>query len=290
MNGEAGTWQLDELGPESLRALQPDRALSLEGRVAIVTGAGGGIGSWLAAGLAVAGADVLLTDLSATALEPVLALLRDAGARAGAVPVDLGARDAPERIVAACVRELGGVDVLVNCAAINRRTPICDVTADAFDLIVGMDLRAPYFLAARAAQRMVEQGRGGAIVNVGSINVAVGLEDVSVYGAAKAALSQLTKVMTVEWSQHGIRANCLSPGFMLTPLSQPVWDDESRRRWMLDRVPLRRPGLPRELVGACVLLASDAGSFISGQTLFVDGGFLAGSRWSEDAGVERRDA
>lgn len=77
---------------------------------------------------------------------------------------------------------------------------------------------------------------------------------------------------------------------MLTPLSQPVWDDESRRRWMLDRVPLRRPGLPRELVGACVLLASDAGSFISGQTLFVDGGFLAGSRWSEDAGVERRDA
>jgi NAD(P)-dependent dehydrogenase (short-subunit alcohol dehydrogenase family) len=282
--------QLDLAAPsrESIEALRPATAFSLSGKAAIVTGAGGGIGSWLATGLAAAGANVLLTDVSEEALRPVQQLLEGAGSIA--VTADLLSPDTPDRLVNSCVEHFGSLDVLVNCAAINRRTPMLDVTEEMFDQIIGVDLRSPYFLAQRAAKQMIGQSRGGSILNIGSINVAIGLEGVSLYGAAKAGLGQLTKVMTVEWSQHGIRANCVSPGFMLTSLSAPVWANDAQRRWMMDRVPLRRPGLPHELVGLCVLLASDAGSFISGQTIYVDGGFLAGSRWTDaaDIGQHRR--
>lgn len=268
------------LDAAAVHALAPAALLSLDGRVAVVTGAGGEIGRWLAAGLGAAGAHVLLTDVAAEPLAEVAAALEAAGVRSATLAIDLTAADAPRRVVAAA-RELGGrLDVLVNGAAINRREPMLDVRPDTFDRIMDVDLRAPYFLAQEAARAMIDGGRGGAIVNIGSINVAVGLEDVSVYGPAKAALSQLTKVMAVEWSRHGIRANCLSPGFMLTALSRPVWEDPVRGAWIVDRVPLCRPGLARELVAPCVLLASDAGSFLTGQTLDADGGFLAGSPWS----------
>lgn len=285
MSTAPDTWELKPLTAARLDDLRPERAFSLDGKVAIVTGAAGGIGSWLAAGLAAAGAKLVLTDISSASLEPVSALLEEAGAIVEIAPADLGSAPAIDALVAHSVERFGGVDILINCAAINSREPIVDVSRESYDKIMDIDLRAPYFLAQRVAQQMIEQKRPGSIVNIGSINVAIGLEGVSVYGAAKAALSQLTKVMTVEWAHHGIRSNCLSPGFMLTPLSEPVWASESKRRWMMDRIPLRRPGMPHELVGACVLLASDAGSLISGQTLYLDGGFLAGSRWSDAEGA-----
>jgi NAD(P)-dependent dehydrogenase (short-subunit alcohol dehydrogenase family) len=271
-------------GPAGLDAaavgdLAPARALSLAGRVALVTGAGGDIGAWLAAGLGAAGAALLVTDADAERLAHTEALLAAAGVPVAALALDLTAPDAPARLVAAATDRHGRLDALVNCAAINRREPILDVAPQTWDALVAVDLRAPYFLAQAAARAMIDAGHGGAIVNVGSINVAVGLYGVSVYGAAKAGLAQLTKVMAVEWSEHGIRANCLAPGFMATRLSRPVWEDPRRRAWMLDRIPQKRPGHPRELVGPCVLLCSDAGAYLTGQTLFVDGGFLAGSPW-----------
>ena len=126
---------------------------------------------------------------------------------------------------------------------------------------------------------MIEQGSGGSIVSISSLNALYALEQISVYGPAKAGLSQLTKVMALEWAEHGIRANAIAPGFMDTPLAAPIWADDDMRRWILNRVPVERPGLPHELVGACLLLASDAGSFLTGQTLHVDGGASAGGRW-----------
>jgi NAD(P)-dependent dehydrogenase (short-subunit alcohol dehydrogenase family) len=275
-------WQLEVLQEGSIDSLRPESAFSLRGKTAIVTGAAGGIGSWLAAGLAAAGASVVLTDVSAQALEPVHRLFEQSGVPSIAVALDLGAAETPDALVAAAVAAFGSVDILINCAAINKRTPIDDVTPEGFDRIIDIDLRAPYFLAQSVARQMISQGTPGSIINIGSINVAIGLEGVSVYGAAKAALSQLTKVMTVEWAHHGIRANCVSPGFMLTPLSQALWTSETQSAWLLDRVPLKRPGMPSELVGACVFLSSNAAGYISGQTLFVDGGFLAGSRWNGD--------
>ena len=259
--------------------LAPSSRFTLEGRVALVTGAGGELGGWLAGGLGAAGARVLLTDLDVAGLEATAEQLRSAGVAVATLAADLVGDDAPSRCVEAALAAFGRLDVLVNGAAVNRREPMLDVTADTFDRIMAVDLRAPYLMAQAAARAMVAGGHGGAIVNIGSINVAVGLEGVSVYGAAKAALAQFTKVLAVELAVHGIRANCLCPGFMATRLAEPVWRDASRRAWLVDRIPQRRPGRPDELVGALLLLATEAGSYVTGQTVFVDGGFLAGSPW-----------
>jgi NAD(P)-dependent dehydrogenase (short-subunit alcohol dehydrogenase family) len=263
---------------ESIRALEPEALFSLAGKVCVVTGAGGGIGRWLAAGLGAAGARVLLTDNAPDAVAEVERTLAAAGVEAAPLLVDLVEEDAPERIVAGTVERYGRLDVLVNCAAVNRRMPILEMDRDTYDLIMRIDLRVPYFLS-RAAAPAMRDGGGGSIVNISSLNAAYALEQISVYGPAKAGLSQLTRVMALEWAEHGIRANAIAPGFMDTPLAAPLWADRDRRRWILNRVPIRRPGLPSELVGACLLAASDAGSFLTGQTLYVDGGALAGGRW-----------
>lgn len=263
---------------EAVRALAPAGLFSLAGRSAVITGAAGGIGRWLAGGLGAAGASVLLTDLRDADLEPVERTLTDAGVRVHSLAVDLGEEDAPDRIVAGAVERLGGIDILVNCAATNRRKPMLDVTPEDYDAVMAIDLRHPYFLSQAAARVMTERG-SGAIVNISSVNALFGLEQISLYGPAKAALSQLTRVMALEWAPYGIRANAIAPGFMDTPLAAPIWSHPDVSRWLRNRVALQRPGRPDELVGLCLLLASDAGSFLTGQTFVADGGFLAGGRW-----------
>ena len=152
-----------------------------------------------------------------------------------------------------------------------------------------INLRAPFFLAKRAAQEMIAQGAGGSIISISSLNVAYALEHVAVYGATKAGISQMTRHMALEWAEYGIRVNAIAPGFMDTPLAEPIWADPETSRWIHNRVPMERPGAPSELVGACLLLASDAGSFLTGQTLIVDGGAEAGGRWFHPtADTERR--
>jgi NAD(P)-dependent dehydrogenase (short-subunit alcohol dehydrogenase family) len=262
---------------EAIGALAPARAFSLETKTAVVTGAAGGIGRWLAAGLGIAGAAVLVTDVEGANLDGLVETLDAAGVSATAFACDLGDADAPQGLVETALDRLGGLDVLVNNAAVNRRMPILDMDPDTWDLITTLDLKVPYFLSQAAARAMREGG--GSIVNISSINFTYGLEHISVYGPAKAGLSQLTRVMALEWSQHGIRANAIAPGYMDTPLAKPIWADEDMSRWILNRVPMKRPGQPAELVGMCQLLASDAGSFITGQTFIVDGGFMAGGRW-----------
>ncbi len=258
--------------------LAPANMFDLAGRVALVTGGTGGVGQWLAGGLGAAGARVAVSDRAETSPRRTVEVLEAAGIDAHAFDADLTDPGGPEGLVAAVTRELGGPDILVNCAAINQRQPIAEADRSAFDEIVDVNLRAPYFLAQASALAMRERG-GGAIVNIGSINSALGIHGVSAYGATKAALSQVTRVMAVEWSDWNIRANCLAPGFLMTPLTKALWEDDTRSRWLLNRVPMRRPGTPSEMVGLCVLLASDAGSFMTGQTVYVDGGLLAGSGW-----------
>jgi NAD(P)-dependent dehydrogenase (short-subunit alcohol dehydrogenase family) len=264
---------------DAIRALSPPALFSLEGRVAIVTGAAGGIGRWLAAGLGAAGASVVVTDLDEPGLAELEATLAGAAIDAAGLVVDLADDEAAERVVDATLQRFGAVHVVVNNAAVNRRMPMTEMDSATWDWIVRVNLRLPYFLSQRAARAMIEQGEGGSIVSISSLNVGYALEHVSVYGLAKAGLSQLTRHMALEWAEHGIRANAIAPGFMDTPLAAPVWADRNLNRWILNRVPMERPGHPAELVGACLLLASDAGSFLTGQTLFVDGGAHAGGRW-----------
>ncbi len=264
--------------------LRPDRLYSLAGRVAIVTGGAGGIGRWLSMGFGLAGASVVVTDRDAVPTGDVVAWLRGAGVEAHALVVDLEDEDAAERIIGATVERCGRLDVLVNNAGINRRLGMLEVTTDLLEHIWKVDYIRCYELSQAAARVMIGQG-GGSIIHVSSLNNQVGLEDVSMLGPTKAALSQLAKVMTIEFARFGIRTNALAPGFMATPMNATHWTHETRAPWIFDRTPMSRPGHPAELVGTALLLASDAGSFVSGQTIYVDGGFLAGNRWNVPPGA-----
>lgn len=243
-----------------------------------MTGAAGGLGRWFAAGLGAAGATLFLADIDGPKLRALAETLSECSIQVETLVTDLAADEAPAHVTEEVVGRLGALDILVNNVATNRRMPILDVEPETYEEIMRLDLRLPYFLSQAAAREMIKGG-GGAIVNVSSVNALFGLEQVSVYGAAKGGLSQLTRVQAVEWAKHGIRANAIAPGFMDTPLAKPILEDPDRRRWILNRVPMKRPGEPHELVGLCVLLASDAGSFLTGQTFVADGGFHAGGNW-----------
>lgn len=251
---------------------------SLDGRVALVTGASGGIGRELARGLALAGALVAINGRSAAKLEQLQQLVRDQGGQAEMFPADVGDLAALPALVEAVKQRFGRIDVLVNCAGTNYRQPIATVTPEVYDQIMATNLRGVYFLTQAVAGLMVAQN-GGKIINIGSLTSHIGLQDVSVYGMTKSALAQITKTMAIEWAAHNIQVNCLCPGFIATELTAPLWDDPERSRWMLERLPIKRPGLPADLVGMTIYLASRASDYMTGQTVYVDGGFLAGSQW-----------
>jgi NAD(P)-dependent dehydrogenase (short-subunit alcohol dehydrogenase family) len=282
-------WKIHPLHTQRVAGLRPETLFGLKDKVAIVTGAGGGLGVWLSAGLAAAGARVFMTDHPRSSTRDAADSIRQLGVTVREHQCDLMDSDAADRIVEAAVAEFGGIDILVNNAGTNRREPIFEVSRQTWERISTVDLRLPYELSRAAAKVMVERGSGGSIIHIGSLNNAIGLQGVSVYGAHKAALCQLAKSMAIEWASYRIRVNALCPGFMLTPLSKPLWDDPQKATWILDRSLLRRPGYPEELIGPLLLLASDAGSFLTGQTIYVEGGWLAGTSWLSPAPNEVAD-
>lgn len=252
---------------------------SLKDKVVLLTGAAGGIGSMFAWALAEAGAIVAAADRSIDMLAPVEALMATDGLTISPYAADLADAEACEDLVARVHADHGRIDVLVNCAALMVRGRIETMEPADFDRIVSVNIRAPYFLSKAVYLRMRDDG-GGAIVNIGSVNSDYGLDTVSVYGLTKGAIKQFTQVSAAEFAPGGVRVNCLAPGFFRTQLNaQALWSDEKRRAWILDRVLLARAGEPDDLVGALLYLASDASRFVTGQTLHVDGGFLAGGSW-----------
>jgi len=260
-----------------------ERLFSLRGKTTLITGAGGGIGSVLAAALAEAGAVVGIHDITGDKLEETRHQIEGSGGRVVPLVADLSKVEECRRLIRQAHEELGRLDVLVNCAGINRRKPIEAVTEHDYEAIMAVNLRSVYFLSQAAHPIMRAQG-GGKIVNIGSITGFFGLGMVSVYGATKAGVAALTRTMAVEWAKDNVQVNCIAPGFFLTPLSdKSIWADDNKSRWLLDRIPARRPALPKELVGTLLLLASDASSYITGETVVVDGGFRAGGSWEIDA-------
>lgn len=256
----------------------------LEGSTALVTGASSGLGRSFAATLARAGAVVAIHGRERSRLRETRVAIEAEGGRCVELTADLREPDACRRLVAEAHAELGRLDVLVNNAGMNRRRPIAEATVDDFDDIVATNLRSAFILGQAAHPIMRDQG-GGAIVNVGSITDRYGLGSVAVYGMTKAALAQLTRTMAVEWARDGIRVNGLSPGFIVTPLTESsVWAVPHRRDWLLERIPAGRPGRPDDLAATLLLLASPASRYLTGEVIHVDGGFLAGGGW--DAGPE----
>ena len=256
---------------------------SLPGKTALVTGASSGIGQTLAVALARAGATVAASGRSGPALEETVRQIEAKGGSAIALSADLSEVETCRRLVLDARQALGSLDILINCAGTNQRASLETATPEEFDLVTAANLRAPYFLSQAAYPWLKEQG-GGKIINIGSITSSWGLGGVSVYGATKAALAQLTKTQAVEWAQDNIQSNCLAPGFLRTPLTEEaIWGDPHRSRWLLARIPAGRPGQTKDLIGAALFLASPASDYVTGQLLTVDGGFLAGGWWDASA-------
>ncbi len=257
------------------------RLFSLEGKAALVTGASSGIGRALACGLAEAGAVVGVHGRDQKRVKETCSMIEKIGGKAFPMIADLIEVENCRELIAHAHADLGRLDVLINCAGANRRKPISEVTQDDFDTIVAVNLRSIYFLSQSAYPIMRAQG-GGKIVNIGSINIFYGLDTVSIYGLSKGGVGQLTKVMAVEWADDNIQVNCITPGFFLTPLTENLFADEEKAQWFRKRIRVRRPGKPEELVGTTLLLSAGASSYITGQNIIVDGGFLAGGSWIHD--------
>ncbi|HTS20415.1 MAG TPA: SDR family oxidoreductase [Casimicrobiaceae bacterium] len=246
----------------------------LSGRVALVTGASSGIGRTIALALASAGCAVVLAARRAALLEALRAEIAASRGRAASLPCDLSDRAGIGECVAQAAKPFGDPDILVCAAGINRRKPILEVTEDDWDATLALNLDAPFFLAQRLAPAMIARGFGR-IVNIASLQSVRAFADCAAYGASKGAIAQLTRAQAQAWSRHGVNANAIAPGFFATELTAPVVADRARWEAMAARTCTGRNGELSDLWGTALFLASRASDYITGQTIFVDGGFTA---------------
>ncbi|NQU15683.1 MAG: SDR family oxidoreductase [Desulfobacteraceae bacterium] len=251
------------------------KMFDLEGKVAMVTGAGRGIGKAIALGLAEAGADVGLISRTLSELEAVAEEITSLGRRSGAVAADLTATDGIQSVVEELGEKLGGVDILVNNAGINIPQEALDVTVEAWDQIMDINLKASFFLSQAVGRVMIDQGRGGRIINISSQTGTVALIKRSAYCASKAGLDLVTKVLALEWASHGILVNGVAPTFIETELSKGFLADPQFREYALAKNLLKKLGKPEDVVGAVIYLASPASSLVTGHVLLVDAGWTA---------------
>jgi len=244
---------------------------SLDGRVALVTGAGRGIGRALALGLADAGADVICLARTGAEVEEAAGEIRAKGRRALAVTADVTSREQVTRAVDAAIAEFGKIDILVNNAGINIRKPALEVEERDWDRVVETNLKGPFLVAQTVGRHMCEAGYGR-VINVSSVGGAVALRTGVAYGASKAGLLHMTRILAMEWAKYGVTVNAIGPWYFRTPLTEKLLQDEQYVAEILARTPMRRIGDLKELVGPVVFLASEASSYMTGQALMVDGG------------------
>jgi gluconate 5-dehydrogenase len=241
---------------------------SLSGRTALVTGGSSGIGYAIAEALGRAGADVVIAARREKELRLAADRLRSHGVRASWISADLGRRADVERVIA----EAGDIDILVNDAANNIRKPMAQLTDDDYEQTIAVNLTAPYLLGQHFCPLMAARG-WGRVINIGSQQTISAFGDSGVSGAAKAAIAGLTRSQAEAWSRHGVLINTIIPGFVLTPLTEPAQSIPGRVEELAARHMVGRNGVPADFGGAAVFLASDASAFVTGQVLFVDGGF-----------------
>jgi len=246
---------------------------SLAGKVAIVTGGSRGIGRSIAIGLAEHGADVAIAARKPDALAEALAALADTGRRAIAVPANVRRTDELRRLVDETLRQLGRVDILVNNAGTSPvYGPVQEIDERAWDSIMSTNVKSAHVLSNFAREAMLRHGEGGSIIHVGSIGGFLASDVIGGYSVSKAALVMLTQVQAKTWGQDGIRVNCIAPGLIQTEFSRALWDDPKFLEATLRDTALHRIATPDEMAGAVVFFASRASSFVTGQTLILDGG------------------
>ena len=248
----------------------------LRGKRALVSGASRGMGKAIALGLAQAGAAVAVAARSLDTLEPVAAQIRALGTTALALDVSQ-----PEQIPAAVQRveaELGPIDILFNVAGTNVRRPITEIAEAEYDQVMVVNIKGAYFLSREVGKGMIARGQGK-VINIASVTSAIGLAKVTAYACSKGALAQLTRGLAVEWGPHNIQINAIAPGFILTDFNRKLWENQAMLDWAVGGTPAGRLGQPEDVVGAAIFLSSSAADFITGQVLFVDGGYMAGRPW-----------
>ena len=247
---------------------------ALAGRTAVVVGGTSGIGRALAYGLAEAGADVVATGRRAELVDEVAAEIERRGRRTLRVPADVTDRPSLEKLLKECVSAFGRVHILVNSAGKTRRISSLEMAEEQWSDIIETNLTGTFRACQVFGRHMVAE-RYGRIINIGSLASFVGLHEVAAYTASKSGVAGLTRALAVEWAPFGVCVNAIAPGVFRTELNQKLLDGTDRGRELLARTPMKRWGRVEELAGAAVFLASDAASFVTGEVLTVDGGFLA---------------
>jgi NAD(P)-dependent dehydrogenase (short-subunit alcohol dehydrogenase family) len=250
------------------------RNYDLQGKVAIVTGGGRGIGKSIALGLAECGAKIVVASRSKGELEAVANEIKERGGEAIAVVIDLMVSDQIPALVDATIAAFGRVDILVNNAARSFLRPLMELREDGYDKIFTVNVKAAFLLSRAVAKVMMEQG-GGKIVNITTVGAVRGGAGMGIYHSSKAALNMLTKCMAVEWAPFNINVNAVGPGLTKTPFSQPIWSNPEVEKTITSRIPKGRLAEPEDIVGAVLFLCSEDSLFITGESIYVDGGTLA---------------
>lgn len=255
-----------------------DPLFSVKDQVVLVSGASRGIGRAIAEGFARRGARVIITGRDAVTLE---ATAREISATP--IVCDVAKKDAIDRLVKKVLDDFGHIDTLLNVAGVNRRMLAEKLSEDDYDFILDINLKGPFLLSLAVGKAMLTRGKGNQI-NVVSLNNDRPLKGVMPYAMSKSALEQMTRSLAMEWGPRGIRVNAIAPGFVLTDLTKKLWSQPKMQEWGQTNTPLVRLGQPEDMVGAAIFLASEASAWMTGQTVYVDGGFSAGLVWPIDFG------
>ncbi len=247
-------------------------AFDLTGKTALVTGASRGLGRFFAIALARAGADLAVTSRSLASLEETRLAIEALGRRCVPVALDVRNQGSINAAIETAHAAFARIDILVNNAGCNIRKPALHVTWDDWNTILDTNLRGPFFVAQAVARHMTARG-DGRIINIGSVTSVAGYAGLGPYGASRGGIKQLTMSLAADWGPHGVRVNCLAPGWFKTSQNAVMYEDAEWVRYLSDKIPLRRPGsVEQDLGGALVFLASDASCYVTGQILLVDGG------------------
>jgi NAD(P)-dependent dehydrogenase (short-subunit alcohol dehydrogenase family) len=253
-----------------------DKLFDLTGQAAIVTGTSRGLGQYLARALALAGADLVITSRKRESLREFESEIKALGRRVVSLDLDVRDEESIGRMAADAEAAFGQIHILVNNAGMNIRKPALEVTWSDWNQILDTNLRGTFFVAQAVARRMIAKGYGR-IVNIGSVTSVFGYAGLAPYGASRGGVRQLTMSLADDWGKHGLTVNCLAPGWFKTEQNKVLYEDKEWVDYLVDRIPVRRPGQPHDLDGAVVFLASEASRYVNGQTLLVDGGISVGS-------------